>query len=95
MKPRGFVRRACLWQLLEEGQLSIKQLAALIGVDTIIISQALYHLVGKGWVQTDPVKLRIRGARGVFVYGLTRAGAELALTLQPEDATADGAELTV
>ncbi len=95
MKLRGFVRRACLWQLMEEGQLSVKQLALLIGVDTNIMFQALHYLLGRGLVQVDPVKVRIDGARGVFIYGLTRAGAELALTLEPQDATADGAALTV
>jgi hypothetical protein len=90
MKIRGYVRRACLWQLLEEGQLGVKRLAELIGCDTNIMHGALLGLIEKKLVTADPVKVRIDGARSTVQYGLTRAGIEVALELEPCDATADG-----
>lgn len=90
MKIRGYVRKACLWQLLEEGQLGVKQLAERVGSDTNVTHGALAHLMSKRLVTADPVRVRIDGARSTVQYGLTRAGIELALQLEPTDATADG-----
>jgi hypothetical protein len=90
MTIRGHVRKGCLWQLMEHGQLGAKQLADLIGSDANTIFGAVHHLMGKQLVIADPKKVRIDGARSVVVYGLSRAGIEQALALEPEDATADG-----
>lgn len=90
MKIRGYVRKNCLLQLLEEGQLGVKQLAERVGSDTNVTHGALAHLMSRSLVTAAPDRVRIDGARATVQYGLTCAGIELALQLEPADATADG-----
>lgn len=83
MKIRGYARKAVLCQLLDDGQLGVKQLAERVGCNTNIMHGALVHLMYKRLVMADAVRVRIDGARSTVQYGLTRAGIELALELEP------------
>jgi hypothetical protein len=89
-KVRGHVRRSILWNLLQEGQLGVKSLAERAGCDTNVAYGAVLALTIKSLVVVDPVKVRVDGARSTVQYGLTRRGIEVALELEPVDASADG-----
>ncbi len=93
MIVRGYARKACLWQLMEHGQLNCMQLAAYIGSDTNTMFGVVNYLKGTGLVLADPVKVRVDGARSTVMYGLSRAGIAHAMTLDRSDATLDGAVL--
>lgn len=92
VRVQGYVRRGCLYQLLEEGQLGIKQLAENIGTSTNVMFGAVHYFLKLGILIADPVKVRVHGARRTVMYGLSKAGIKLALSLdlQPKDAGADG-----
>jgi predicted ArsR family transcriptional regulator len=85
----GYVRKGVLWWLLEEGQLTVPELQQRIGAPGSGVHNACQALKYKQLIVAAEEKGFSAGDdRSRTVYGLTRAGIDLALTLPPQN-TAD------
>jgi hypothetical protein len=85
----GYVRKGVLWWLLEEGQLTVPELQQRIKAPSNCVHNACQALKYKHLIVAAEEKGFSAGDDRVrTVYGLTRAGIDLALTLPPQN-TAD------
>lgn len=88
----GYLRKGVLWWLLEEGQLTVPELNDRIKAPSNGVHNACQALTYKHLIVASEQKGYSAGDdRLRTVYGLTRAGIDLALTLEPPVA-ADAAE---
>lgn len=80
----GWMQKAVMWQLLEHGVLTNRQIYGLVDNTPPMITTTLSCLLKSGLIDSLGKE---HGAPGVNrrVYGLTRKGAALAVELQASD----------
>ncbi|WP_310627063.1 helix-turn-helix domain-containing protein [Limnohabitans sp.] len=85
MSGKAYIQKSILASLLDEGTATRPQLAELIGCGTANVYTAMRELLKKGFVQRAPYTLDPKSASGLPIFGLTKAGIDVALVIDPSE----------